>query len=188
MTDATYVYFSTQARDIDRVAIAGGPPETLLPRSSVYSALRLQSGVLYFQDQTSALLSMSATGRQPTLLAEGPFRGVVLTVDPFFAYLTTGNDPYNQTFVKIPISGGTAATIDGQAGEPIGVVTDSQSLYFQDETNGEIVKLGIADGQRTVLTRVAGTCSDYLLRGAVAVDSTSVYWGEADRVMSLTPK
>ena len=76
----------------------------------------------------------------------------------------------------------------GGLDEPEGIAVDATSVYVAGYGNGTVLKVPIGGGTITTLVTGQGNAGAGGSPWAVAVDSTSVYWGSNSTIMKVTPK
>jgi hypothetical protein len=161
-----YVYWAGDSEP-RRVAISGGPIETLYPTSAFQvRAISVRSGFVYWGGR-AGLLKGPVNGGLPQTLVSGAVVSAIV-VDSSYVYFA---DQTNGAIARVPLAGGNPEILAGNQDNPIALCSDGQSLYWAN---------GVADGTIGVMG-LDGTRPDVIAtnqRGptAVAVDASFVFW------------
>ncbi|APR80313.1 Hypothetical protein A7982_05660 [Minicystis rosea] len=171
-------------------------PIVLASGQSFVAALAVTATSLYWTNADSsgatlgAVMKLSLGGGSPSVLAASQPQPAHLALDATNAYWTSITGTYaggTFTLAKVPLSGGTAATlipnqtIPAYKTGPYGLVVDAQNVYWINNSAGTISKVPIAGGTPVVLA--SGLTSPVFL---VAVGANLYY--SAGGVVYALPK
>ncbi len=158
-------------------------PDALAPSDASYGFAIDATSIYWttFNDPTS-IRKMPLQGGMPVTLATSPGAGGGLAVDKSNVYWVSSNG-----VMKVAIDGGPA-TLLGPSGPVAGlggnIALDDTSVYWT--TADSVLKVSLSGGTPEVLA--SGQPGPI----PIAVDATSVYWGNtrpgAGSIMKLTPK
>jgi hypothetical protein len=191
---ASQVYWIERLSDIASAPVAGGAATTLVSGQPNPKALALGPAGLYFIDRASpslggGVLTVSLSGGTPTVLA-GDQEPIAITsgsAGVFWGALVNAED---WIYGLVP-GATTPAQITRDSYNLGAIAADATNLYWTDwggPDGGSLQRMPIAGGPITKLAPVAGQAL------VLVVDSTSVYWIDADAtsevgsIMRLTPK
>jgi hypothetical protein len=178
--DATHVYWSNGARDIDpagdilRADLDGGNLTTLVAGQGEINEIAAGADGIYFTT-TAAVKKVGLDGGTPTLLAA--MGGTELAVDTANAYWST----LGGQIVKAGIAGGSDPVVLVPAdATPDSIAIDATHVYWVNARDRTVMRVSLAgDGQPESLFApgTIQTCSG--TNGwarSVAVDATGVHW------------
>jgi hypothetical protein len=171
--DSTSVYWADYDGSIHKVGLNGGPNTTLASGLSNALYLAVDSTSVYWTETNGTVKKIAVAGGSITTLASGLSSPQNIARDDVNVYWTENYVGHCCGNVKkVGINGGAITTIaSGSNGSYFThLVTDSTNVYWIDTSSGTMNKVGINGGTVTTLA----TGSPY----ALAVDSTSVYWGD----------
>jgi hypothetical protein len=164
--------------------LGGGNPVTLLS-GVAFASIAVDSTSLYV-GSLSAVLRVPLAGGNPVTLV--PRRDNIggLVADLTNLYWTTTT---SHTVLSLPLAGGSPVQLysSPSGGFANALAVDATSVYFTD-WDGTVTKVPLAGGSPVTLA------SGQVSPGAIAVDSTSVYWldspinGDPSSLMKVTPK
>jgi len=175
----------------------GGSPSTLALASP--GAIAVDSTNVYWTDGAAlAVLKVRLGGGTPTTLASVQGSPGRIAVDATSVYWTDGTCPSdggtcNGAVMKVSLGGGAPATL-ASGNTPTGIAVDGTTLYWTDSRDGTVMMVPLGGGSPATLA--SGQSQPW----SIAVDATSVYWGnfstcpsdggtcDVGAVMKLTPK
>jgi len=175
------IYWSNEipSGTIERLLTSGGNSTPLTTGVSYPSTVFASGNTLYFATNTyesatsGAIMSVPLGGGSPTMVADNQefsmnSGGPSIAVSGSNVYWTTATD-----IVTAPTTGGNVATFAANqyAG---GIVADATNVYWTSELSGGIVVQQSITGGSSI-TLATSQYSPY----AMALDSTTVYWGTA---------
>jgi hypothetical protein len=189
--DVYWTYNAVVDGTVQKMALSGGEPSTLVTGLRSPSFLALGASDLYWTDQNGLHMVSKAGGKPGTLAgacadppnctcAEAPL--VLDSANVYCLDLLHG-------VLKVALSGGTVTTLASVGNEmsypggilPEEIAIDEEAVYWV--SNDGLMSVPKAGGATTTLSTQGGT--------AIAVNSTSVYWatGTSDgKIVMLSPK
>jgi hypothetical protein len=115
------------------------------------------------------IVRVPLAGGDPVVLVTGQGEVPDVVADAINIYWTSSDG----TVKKMPASGGQLTVIAAGLNTPGDLAVDATSVYWGDGSTGAVMKALIAGGAPTTL--VPGTATE-AGAGAIAVDSSNVYW------------
>jgi hypothetical protein len=196
-----YVYWGDLSDQIMRIPVAGGTPE-LLASGTYVTEIALDETNLYATSGKS-VIEVPLAGGPVTTLATGTFPASI-AVDADDVYWSDNgmemHDPdyppdvqgANVNFgmvMKTPLQGGSATTLATSVGTRRGweasfVAVDASNVYWLENTSGDpgqVVKVPIVEGNAVTVACATATLS-------MAIDATSVYFGDYGALQKVTPR
>ncbi len=186
VVDATSVYWTTsfyRGASVMRVPLGGGTPTTLATGQNSPPGIAVDATSVYWTN-CSTLLNPRAKRPKLDGVMKLPLSGgtipmplvsyqvtpcaIAIAVDATNVYWTGSSG----TVMKVPVNGGTPATLASSQDQPEAIAVDGTSVYWTNgvSPNGAVMKMPLNGGTPTTL---AASQND---PAAIAVDSTSVYW------------
>ena len=199
--DAEYLYFvagdtldAPYANTVKRLALAGGPVQTLATFDAVHRLPKDTSAenggwlavnstqVVWSVPSTGQILAIPREGGDPTELAEDQDVPLRLALDESRVYWTNwsscGGSCAKGSVRSVALSGDAdPVTIATNQDHPNGITVDAVSVYWVT-AGGNVMKAPIVGGQSIALA--SGLMNPFF----VTVDATTVYWTLPKAVMS----
>jgi hypothetical protein len=197
--DATSVFWTNAGTftnnymdgSVMKVPLDGGIPTTLASWQSdpfwnpwpiavdATSVFWTNAGTFTNNYMDGSVMKVPLGGGTPTTLASGQPSPQSIAVDATSVYWTNAGTVNRSggfiqdsgSVMKVPLGGGTPATLASGQSYPNGIAVDANCIYWITYYSGTVMKVLLAGG--TVTTLVSG--SSY--PEGIAVDATSVYWG-----------
>jgi hypothetical protein len=197
VVDATSVYWTTsfyRGASVMRVPLGGGTPTTLATGQNSPPGIAVDATSVYWTN-CSTLLNPRAKRPKLDGVMKLPLSGgtipmplvsyqvtpcaIAIAVDATNVYWTGSSG----TVMKVPVNGGTPATLASSQDQPEAIAVDGTSVYWTNSLGGTVMKVSLDGGTTTLLVSGQNSPQD------IAVDATSVYWTtHGGTVMKLTPK
>jgi hypothetical protein len=189
--DSTHVYWTTLGGQIQRVPKAGGPVETLVDGQDSPGQIAVDSGSVYWIDQSSGRIMTAAkdgSDKQPKMLLNATgLQG--LAVDTDSLYLSRKIQKGDLS--KMSKGGGPPVTLASSQPQPTWLALRADQLFWAgtasagDDMNGD----GIPDGEASDYVRAVGrngggpvvtlAMEEGHIVGLVAAGTTAV-WADSD--------
>jgi hypothetical protein len=155
------------------IPLTGGSPVPLASVPGAY-AITADATTVYwttwYQQDSSEIGKVAATGGSPITLASGLMRAFTITVDSNAVYWT---DADTDSILSVPLAGGTPVILVSQQHATL-LVSDGVSLYWTNSEpglgSGAVMKMPVAGGTPVTLADKQDRPT------AIAVDGTNVYW------------
>ena len=174
--DATFVYWTDQAKGLFKVPIGGGEPITIATAGiSNPGGIVIDATTLYWANAQSTIQKIPLAGGSVTTLAAGQESVQTLAIDAGYIYWTNTGLTYLAGSVNRVAKAGGAVTILATAqDDPAGLAVDATDVYWVNGGDKTVNRVAKGGGVASVLAtgQVGGR--------AIAVDAKAVYWLTAD--------
>jgi len=172
-----------------KVPTDGGAPIALATAQATPVWIAVDAANVYWANEGPTAYgpgdSMNQAAIMSTPLAGGAVSTLVSDLAAPGSLFVQGSRLYwsaRASIMSMPTSGGTPATLVQHDFIPGGMTVDARSIYLVDGS-GSIDVIPLTGGTATTLAAVPMFLSD---QESIAVDSTSVYWNNTDKLLRVT--
>ncbi len=185
---------------VDRIPVSGGAVLPLALKSGVPANFAIHGGFLYWVDVQSGTAPSGASGQEvirilkktsldgnsTVVLQKGEASAggttEIIVDDQNVYWINSVATPNTYTLFKVPISGGTPASLATTTAEITGLAADATSIYWEEtpsdafvNSSSVIKRIPIAGGTPTVL--ISGL---RVMRGGLVLQGTELFFADTD--------